>query len=305
MYGSDVNVTDMVIEARLFNPEGAWSHGFLFRNSAFDTFHVVFIRSDGDWYHILSTGSAETRQQLRREASANIDTIQGGNNHLTLISLGDNGWLFINGIFVAQLDLSGLSNSGDVEAIGGYFVVDEVAGDSVRFEDFSVRSIQREFGPSSETILDEPGLIGTFNSGVAPADSISEARFFNPYPTSAGSWSSGFLLRKAGFNTFHAVFIRSDGQWYHYVRTGTAESDALLQQTSSAAINTSTGGSNLVRVVVVGNQGWLFINGILAGALDLNAQPLGGNTTAMTGYFTTDKIAGESTRVEGFTIWSS
>ena len=85
------------------------------------------------------------------------------------------------------------------------------------------------------------------------------------------------------------------------MRTGTAESDTLLQQTSSTAINTSTGGSNVVRVVVVGNEGWLFINGTFAGELDLSGLTLRGDTTAMTGYFTTDKIAGESTRVEDFT----
>ncbi|MCZ6790083.1 MAG: hypothetical protein O7D33_09165, partial [Chloroflexi bacterium] len=303
-YDSGVNVADMVIEARFFNAEETWSRGFIFRNSAFDTFHTVFIRSDRDWYHILSTGSAETRQQLRQEASANIDTSQGGNNHLRLISLGEKGWLFINGIFVAQLDLSGLSSSGDVEVIGSYFVGDEVSGGSVRFEGFSVRPIQREFGPGNETIFDEPGFISTFDSGVTPADAIVEARFFNPYPTSAGSWSSGFLLRHSASNRFHAVFIRSDREWYHYVRTGTAASDTLVQQTSSTAINTSTGGSNLVRVVVVGNEGWLFINGTFAGALDLSALTLRGNTAAMTGYFSSDEIAGESTFVEDFTIWS-
>ena len=112
------------------------------------------------------------------------------------------------------------------------------------------------------------------------------------------------MIRNSGFDTFHAVFIKSDSQWYHYVRTGTAASDTLLQQTSSTAINTSTGGSNAVRVVVVGNDVWLFINGTFAGALDLSGLTVRGNTKAMTGYFTTDEIAGESTRVEGFSIWS-
>ena len=88
------------------------------------------------------------------------------------------------------------------------------------------------------------------------------------------------------------------------MRTGTAESDTLLRQISSIAIDTSTGGSNLVRVVVVGNEGWLFINDAFAGALDLSALTLRGDTTAMTAYFTTDEIAGESTRVGDFTIWS-
>ena len=167
-----------------------------------------------------------------------------------------------------------------------------------------MRPIQREFGPSSETIFDEPGLIGESSGSATLTDGVTSARFFNPYPVSQGSWSSGFFLRGSGFNTFHAVFIRSDGQWYHYVRTGTAESDTLLRQISSIAIDTSTGGSNLVRVVVVGNEGWLFINDAFAGALDLSALTLRGDTTAMTGYFTTDEIAGESTRVGDFTIWS-
>ena len=308
IHTSGVTVANTVVEARFFNPypasEGSWSYGFLLRRSS-NVFHSVFVRSNGSWYHRLRTGGVESEVELRRELSSQIDTGPTGSNHLRVIALGENGWLYINGVFVAKLSLSGLGDAGGVEAIGSYFGPDELAGKSTRFEDFSVRSIQREFGPDSATIFDEPGLIGTFESdAVTLADAIVEARFLNPYPTSAGSWSNGFLLRHSASNTFHAVFIRSNREWYHYVRTGTAESSTLLQQTSSTAINTSTGGSNVVRVVVVGNEGWLFINGTFAGALDLSGLTVRGNTTAMTGYFSTDKITGESTRFEDFTVWS-
>ena len=145
-HSSDVNLADVVVEAEFFNPlstsEGNWSYGFLIRNSSSNTTHFVFVRGTGDWYHILSTGSVDTRQPLRQEVSWYIDTSQTGSNHLRLIALGDSGWLFINDTFIAELDLSGLSDAGDVEVIGSYFQGDEVAGRSVVFEDFAVWSLE-------------------------------------------------------------------------------------------------------------------------------------------------------------------
>ena len=106
-----VSLKDGIIEAEFFNPYstrvGKWSVGFLFRVNGSNAYHVVFIHSSGAWLHILETGGG-TGQRLAGELSNYIDTTDRGSNHIRIIALGDEGWLFINGAFVSDLDLSGV-----------------------------------------------------------------------------------------------------------------------------------------------------------------------------------------------------
>ena len=212
-HSSGVELADAIIEARIYNPystsEGSWSNGLLLRGSSANTFYAVVVTSSGFWHHVVRTGTAESSTELQTAFSSDINTGVNGSNYLRVIVLGVEGRLFINDKFTATLDLSTLTAPGDVSVITGYFTGDEVAGKNTQFEDFSVWPIQDEYGPSNGDIIDVPGNIDGNDSGIVLADTIAEARFFNPHSTSEGSWSTGFLIRNSAFNTFQAVFVRS------------------------------------------------------------------------------------------------
>ena len=307
---SGVTLSNIVVEARFFNPyptsEGTWSSGFLIRRTGGNANHRIYIHSDGDWYHYMSTGTAESSQQLQRVPFTGIDTSSEGSNHLRLIAKGDEGWLFINGTFAGKLDLTGWDQSGDVIAATGLRTGDEVEGKATVFQDFSVWSLSNTYGPTSDSLIHEPddNRLETLSSSVSLADTIVEARFFNPYSTAEGTWTGGFIIRETGFNAQHRIFIRSNGNWYHYLATGTQESLDRIQSAPFAGIDISPSGSNHLRLFTLGDEGWLFINGDLAGKMNLSGWSPSGDVQATIEFFNGDGISGKATVFQGFSVWA-
>ncbi len=140
-----VTTADAIIEARFYNPypsaEGDWSSGFLFRRPRPGWFHIVVVTEDGVWYHILGSGS--DRERVAAAYSEHIDTGANGSNFIRILADGNEGTLSVNGHHVADLDLSGITESGAVSAVGAYFTGHGIEGKSTRFEDFTIRTLTR------------------------------------------------------------------------------------------------------------------------------------------------------------------
>lgn len=314
-YRADVSVSDAVIEARFYNPyseqQGDWSNGFMFRHrrtGQFPSFHILVVHSNGSWYHYLrSTGDGEDDILLNTQYSRQISTATGGSNRIRIIAKGSEGWLFINGEFMTNLDLSGLTSAGSVYAVGSYFQDDGITGKSTRFENFTIRPLSRVYAPRDGKVTHDPddGSIDTFNSRVSLTDGIIEARFFNPYGSSLGDWSSGFLFRHPRTNEFHAIVINQSGSWFHDLRLGNADETQDLASRYSSSISTTSSGNNHIRIIALGNDGWLFINGQYMEKLDLSGLSYTGRVSAIAGYYTGDGVTGYSTHFEDFTIWSA
>ena len=310
-FDSDVDVADFVAEATFTAPhsssEASWSSGFLVRRTGPNMGHVVVIYSSGTWFHYLRTGNPDDDQVIRRGQSSAIRTNGITTNHIRVIALNSAGWLFVNGSYISDLDLSGLTDSGSIRLIGAWFDGDETAGGSTPFSDFTVRALRTTYGPSDGSIEHDPddGLIDTHRTSAWLADGIIETRFVNPYSAQEGSWSSGFLIRGGTFNEFHAVVFNDSGRWYHGLRTGDAENEQQLARSTSSHISTSPSGSNHVRIIAIGGEGWLFVNGALVSKLDLRGLLEAGTVYAVGSYFSGHGIAGKATKFEAFTIWSA
>ena len=213
--------------------------------------------------------------------------------------------MFINDTYVTTLDLEGVAEAGNVLAVNGYFKGDGIEGRVTRYQGLTVRSLQTAYGPVDESLFHDPedDSIKIYRSGANTADAVIEASFLNPYATSQGSWDYGFLFRNSAFNTFHSVVVASNGSWYHNVRTETVESSKELAGERSSRINTSSNGSNHLRIIVLENNAWFFINDNFVARLDLSDLGDPGDIFAVTGFFTGDEVAGESTSFENFTVW--
>ena len=314
---SGVQIKDGVIEARFYNPYstsvGQWSSGFLFRDSPTDpnVFHAIVITSDGYFHHRLRTGSSDTTQGLARSHVSGIDTSPAGSNHIRIVFTGNAGSLYINGSYIARLQLEGLTEAGNVFAVGSYFTGHGVSGYSTRFEDFTIWPAPKSlFGPVDGEIKHDTqdGFIDTYRaSGVQMSDGIIEARFFNPYSATVGEWSSGFLFRhqdpEGSRNEFHIVVIRSDGSYYHYLRKTIPESDQRLAVRQIGEIDTEPGGSNHIRIIADGKKGKLYVNGLYIADLQLQGLLGEGGVYAVGSYFNSDGVDGYSTRFKDLTIW--
>lgn len=57
---------------------------------------------------------------------------------MLVIVIGDSGVFYVNDRFVASLDLSGLTEAGDVTVATDIATAHEIEGEVTRFEDFTV-----------------------------------------------------------------------------------------------------------------------------------------------------------------------
>ena len=308
-FDSGVDLADFVAEATITTPHAiarsTWSSGFQIRRTGRNRGHMVFIHSSGAWFHYLRSGDHDDAKMLQTGSSPAIRTGRDVKNHVRVIASGDTGWLFVNGGYEAELNLSSSTDSGSVALLGSVFKGDELAGGSTPFSDFTVRPLRKAYGPRDGTVEHDPddGFIDVHRTYTSLADGIIEARFFNPYSPEVGSWSSGFLVRQGVVNEFHAVVVHSYGRWFHGVRTGDVDTEKLADSTS-AHISTNPSESNHIRIIALGAEGWLFINGAYVDMLDLSGRLEAGRVSAVGVYFTGHGIAGKSTRFEDLTIWS-
>ena len=312
-----IRIRDGVIEARFYNPYstdvGEWSSGFLFRNSThddIDAFHAVVITGDGYFYHYLRTSEAEPDQRLAARQINEINIGSTDTNHIRIVFTGAEGLLYINGEYIANLSLQGLMEAGTVYAVGSYFTGHGVADYSTRFEDFTVwPAPETLFGPVDGEVEHNPdgNSIDTYRTDARIRDGIIEAYFHNPYPTSAGQWSSGFMFRyrrSDGGPKFHIIVITERGYFYHYLRTtGDGDADQRLAVRHLDEIDTAYPGANHVRILADGKDGKLYINGHYIADLQLQGLMDEGSVHAVGSYFRGHGVAGHSTRFEDFTIW--
>ena len=307
-FRSLVHLSDFVAEATFVGDlHNVWITAR--RDGAFDNWHAVILgETNGSsfaWEHARSLdGDAEHVQ--RKAISSDIETGANARNHVRVIAYGDVGLLFINGAFEAELDFSGVTDAGGVQLVA-FGEKDTPTSErnpvSIRFENFSVRPLDAAYGPENGAVEHKgDGLINGFDSPVSMSDGVVEATFSNPYPTRDGSWSVGVLLRSPNFGEFHAVLIRSNGKWYHRLRTGDSDSPRYLAEEYSERVSTRANGRNRVRVVAIGEDGWLFINGAFVAKLDLSGGAKFGGAALVGSYFIGDGIPGRYTRFADFTI---
>ena len=158
------------------------------------------------------------------------------------------------------------------------------------------------FGPISGELRHDPsdGLIKGESAGVSMADMVVEATFVNPYSAASNPWDYGFSLRHKPYGsqdpTFHLV-VTSDRRW-----ALTARADATFEHIGGGTLklNTDAGGWNHLRVVAIGERGWLFVNGEFVSTLDLSAVSSLGDVAVITGQFIGDEVAGAVTRFQEF-----
>ena len=307
---SGTNIEDFVADVTLSMPRSinsdVCSAGLIFRAQASPvaTYAItisILAGTGGAW--TLQRFVGDELETLDLGTSTHILVAPNARNRVTLIANGGMGYLFINGIFETTFDLSGWKRAGTVFL----FVNAEAGTTDTRYENFAVRSLRKAYGPRGGTIghnLND-AQIDTHQTYFSLTDGIIEARFINPFASWQGSWSNGFLIRNSDTDEFHAVVTRSSGLWYHWLRTGGSNNDRILRDRYSSNVSTSVSASNHIRIIALGNEGWLFINGTYIDKLDLSGWADSGQVSAVTNYFTGDGIAGYSTRFEDFTIWSA
>ncbi len=331
------NLADFVAEVRFFNPydlsEGSWDYGFGFRDTADADEYRLYVNSDGEWtFNRVSRGDGETDFGILASGElSNLDLAAGGSNHLWLEVNGPSASFYVNGEFVASLDVSAKQAHGGLW-VGTNFVQGYgVEGCATRFQNFNVWSfIPRPqvtataqalqatatalipqaslvYGPAEGELAHEEGdFIPKLDTEVNVRDFIVEARFYNPYDPAEKGWDYGFGFRDTGSDSNYRLYVESSGKWtLDSVTTRGEEAD--FEEVGGGhwpGLDLSAGGSNHLRLVVQGEAALFFINGAYVSTLDVSARNLFGGVWIGTGFETGHEMLGRSTRYQDFSVWS-
>ncbi len=312
---------DALIEATFHNPyeagEKHWDYGMLLTGEEVSHYHWIRIHSNDEWTHSYRLGSDVALVSVRQEFAPAIDKTTGGKNRIALITREDEGELFINGQSQGTIDL------GAVDFTQVWLVVGtEEPGQVTRFQDFSIWKWHPSlaqvpartptpvpaltdgplYGPVSGAIVHElespENLFELFQGPVIREDVMVDVTFHNPYATTQGNWNYGLLLRSNGPYTHHWIAL-SPSRWTHRYNLRTADDTQEVRNRRSLDIDSSAGGKNHLRLVMIEDSLWVFVNGNLQGHTSLEAIPGGGPIILIVN----DEQEGV-TRFEDFTVWN-
>lgn len=136
-----VSVQNFIAEATFMNPystsEGSWDYGFLFRDEGSNMQYRLIISSDTEWELYNNTGSSDGAL-IASGYLDNLNTEAYGSNMIKLIAYNSAGQLWVNDVYISDLDLSGRINSGEIYVATGMYTEDEIEGKTTEFYDFSV-----------------------------------------------------------------------------------------------------------------------------------------------------------------------
>jgi len=140
---ADVNVTNLIIEARFYNPygteEGPWDYGFMFRHTDTNEQYRLVISSDGQWHFIIARG--DDRPELAVGPIANLDLTAGGSNLVNLWVKDGTANLYVNNQWITALDVSEKIVAGDAAVCTGFYTGYEIEGKITRYEGFEVSEL--------------------------------------------------------------------------------------------------------------------------------------------------------------------
>jgi hypothetical protein len=139
-YIADIDAYNFIVSAELGNPYptsvGPWDNGFAFRDSDVGEQFWLIVESNGAWALINRQNDEDTF--LDDGQVDNLDASDTGSNQFQLIALDDNGYFFLNGQLVTELDLSDRVNSGRISVVTAFYEGDEIEGNTTTFADFTV-----------------------------------------------------------------------------------------------------------------------------------------------------------------------
>ncbi|MBI5930922.1 MAG: protein kinase [Chloroflexi bacterium] len=132
---------DFVMTTTFTNPYDAtqnnWDYGFLFRNSPTETY-IFGVDSTQNWILFLLQNNQYTT--LAQGEIPQLNLAEGEQNQLTILAVGELGYLFINNQLVTQFDLSTLVASGGFALNIG--LINEVDGETTDYSAFNIWRLQ-------------------------------------------------------------------------------------------------------------------------------------------------------------------
>ena len=297
-----VSFADGIVFATFINPYSAstqsWDYGFMLRDQVNGPVVHLVVTSRGGWRLYWREDNNSESQDVARGGLKTFETHNGGSNRLWIAAVGERGYFFVNGEFIAALDLSTVTGAGDVSVITGAYTGNERAGAVTRYGDFTGSQLTKRYGPADGKLENEPGFIAGHDSGVWARDVVVEAEYISPPGT---DWDYGFVIRNPEYNRLEVIGLTGDGRWFHETRdVGDDEYtdvDSGFLWESGAALRSK----NHLLVAAFDDWGLFFVNGALVARLDLSHNQDYGDVSVMGDFYLSHRGSPE---FENFNVWA-
>ena len=296
---ADVRLDDFLVAATFLNPypvtRSSWDYGFFLRDDrdlATGRFGYLVVTSEGNWslrWRNRATGETTVVSRGRLDG---LDISARGRNVLEMAIFGESGLFFVNGEFVAVLDLSDMPVSGDVAVVTGVFKNNEARDAVTRFRNFEIWSLDKVHDSVDGGMVVGPDGSARYSSDAVALDFVAEAEFVKP---SGDDWLQGLVVRGAVPDRFDSVAVNGGNLWAH------------VSQVEGEEIETSGGfvpggPEDRIHLLLVGfgSVGFFFLDGELMSRLDLSGNLEPGVISLVGG--THDEDVSEM-RFENFRVW--
>ena len=187
----------------------------------------------------------------------------------------------MNGEFVAVVDLSQVTEAGDISVITGAYSGNEARGAVTRYENFQALQLEKRYGPSNGRLQGVSNRITEYKTGLWTRDSVIEAEFANP----AGSgWDYGFVIRNPTFEQLEVVGLTDTGNWFHSARSPNSGRYVDLAQGRLVDSGVTFRSRNHLMLLSVGDAGLFLVNGQLVGRLSLSHNRSQGNVLVIANF---------------------
>ena len=301
---ANVFLSDMIVSATFVNPYSAasndWDYGFIFRKTGTGPtvrFLQVLVTSRKEW-ELSSRSAGGSRDRKIAEGTLNkLDTSAGGRNNVRVTVFGGRALFFVNGEFISMLDLSSLTDSGDVAAITGSYAGGEVAGAVTRYQDFQVHPLKRAYGPVNGRLQGEQNFIASHDSGVWAQNLVTEATFVSPR---GRNWDYGFSFRNPSSRRLEVVGVEGSGDWFHKTRARNEDRYRMKAEGSLRDLGVALGNRNHLVLSAFEDVGSFIVNGRLVATLDLSHNLEFGESSVMADFYIGHR---GSPYFEDYTVW--
>ena len=180
---------------------GKWDVGFTFRNAGDGNLHYVVVRESGDYSHYLRINGDSSHLADGRIGGWNRTV--GSRNSISLYVVENRGWLFVNSVFITDIDVSRGSKMGDLEIATGLISGNEVVGESTTVRNVSAEEVRMLAGPASGELSSSLNSISALPVDAAWAYvsvEIKETHFTN-------NWHYGILFSFSGEDDLFSFYI--------------------------------------------------------------------------------------------------
>ena len=264
---------------------GDWSVGFVFRRASNDDLSYIAVTRDGQYSHYERRDGEDAKLAGGSAREWNADV--GGANGVGLVVVESRGWLFINSVLVADLDVSGASERGSLEVATGLFAGDETAGETTRVSEVAALTLAKLHGPSSGSLTKDSANIAVRRAGADAEFAYAAAEF--RMPDNLENWSAGLMLRQRD-NEDYLLFSVHSSTWWAAHHAALEEDWRILADGFAPEIDEDSPIVYRLEAFYVDEVAVVYANGRRLGVVDIgvDAIPPSGDVAAAYGIYGDD-----------------